>query len=218
MRRAGFIVPALTVAGCVSATPPPALPTTPGPPRYVYTCEASRSDAYGRLAISVDIAEDGSRRDYQGEWISARHPRGVGFSYRWSDTRIQSVSDRMHVLLSFDASWRSAQRVRIELHSASRGSDSSNMALTGEYMRVRDHIWSTASLGDLRAYAAGAPLTAVIVTDRGAILAEDRVDAALFDAPVTATEAIRPEVEALAADYRNRCTRREDRQDNVVVT
>jgi hypothetical protein len=218
MRRAGALLVPIAAAGCVSATPPPAPATPRAPPTYVYTCEASRSDAYGRLLIKVEIPEDGSRRDSQGEWTSARHARGIGFSYRWSDTRIQSVSDRMHIQLNFPASWRGTRRARLELRSATRGSEPWNMAFSGEYMRARDGVWSTTSLGELRAYAAGAPLIALIVTDRGAILAQDRVDAALFDAPVAATEAIRPEIEAMAADYRNRCVRSEVNNQDIVIT
>ena len=209
----------LALAAAPTAARGQADPARPGTPPawpdldqgYMYLCTAVHRDPHGTLTLRVAVhGGDPSETDYYAEWTSVRSPGGLTLSYVLADQGTQvRVTDLTLITLIFEARWRGDPRAMILLSKSGRY-NGVGLAFRGEFERaVGGRLGSSVPLGELRAYAGGAPLTVMVKNRRSEVLARDRIDPALLDAAVAAAEAVRPEAQAMAADYRNRCERRE---------
>lgn len=216
MRRAALRLAApLPAAAAAMAFAQPA--PSPGPPPawpledvgYVYACTAAHRGPHGTLTIDVTVSGPGpSDTGYFGQWTSAQSPGGLTLSYYLYEQDMRATDDTF-VSLTFEARWRGNPRVLVLLRKSGHYSGV-GLAFRSDYERaVRGRLSTGVPLGELRAYAGGTPLTVTVMDRRGRVLAQDRLDPALFDAAAAAAAAALPEARAMAADYRNRCERRE---------
>jgi hypothetical protein len=178
---------------------------------YLYACTAVHRDPHGTLTVTVAIhGPDSGETGSSGEWTSVQSPGGLTVAYVLQDEGTQvRVTDLTLISLIFEVRWRGNPRALILL-SKSGYHTGVGLAFRSDFQRaVGGRLATAVPLGELRAYAGGAPLTVMVMNRRAEVLARDRIDPALLDAAVAAAEAVRPEAQAMAADYRNRCERRE---------
>ena len=214
-------LPAATTAARGQADPaqpgtPPAWPDLDY--GYMYLCTAVHRDPHGTLTVSVAVhGPDPSETGYSAKWTSVRSPGGLTLSYVLADEGTQvRVTDLTLIGLIFEARWRGNPRALILL-SRSGYHNGVGLAFRSDFQcAVGGRLGTSVPLGELRGYAGGAPLTVMVMNRRGEALARDRIDPALLDAGVAAAEAVRPEAQAMAADYRNRCERREATVDIMI--
>jgi hypothetical protein len=124
----------------------------------------------------------------------------------------------MTVTVRLHRTWRASRFVRVELSRSEADPRSADSVITGPgYGQEFRSASVTARLSRLRAFLAGAPAMTVEVVDAdGRRLAQDRIDAAVFDTAAGEIIAAQPEIEAMAADYRNRCQLTEP--DQIMLT
>ncbi len=205
MRGAAALGLALTLAADPAAAQPRPTEQIDNP---VSVCIARRSDQYGTVAMGVRINDREDRFDRQVRWASVRSEGGLRLSY-WVGTGLEP-DDLSDIVLGIETPWRGNPRVRIVLSRSGGFGDRPWDVVFGSgyrrYLSGRAEV--RIRLAELRAFAAGTPVHVMVVTRRGRILAMDMLQPATIEAAAAAAAAIRPELEAMAADYRNRCVRR----------
>lgn len=195
-------------------TPPPAWPNEDA--GYVYACTTVFRDRHGTLTMNVEVSDVGpGGTGYFGQWTSVQGSGGLTLSYHLFDGDMR-VTDDTSISLTFEARWRGNPRAFILLSRSGRYGGLELAFRNNVARAVRGRLGTIATLGDIRAYAGGAPLTVLAMDRRMRVLARDRIDPALLDAAVAAAGALRAEAHRMAADYRNRCERREAREHIMI--
>jgi hypothetical protein len=180
-----------------------------------YLCVLQRPEAGGTLTVTIEVAPDGGRRFHQFSWASPSPRDAARVSIEWIHVLDLTRADDMTVTLALRRSWR-AGLARIELFRTEDRLRS--RTLTGPtFDRYTRYPSLTVPLGRLREFAAGASsLTVAAVGANGRLLAQHPVDMVPFESVPRAIAAARPQIETMAADFRQRCALAAP--DRVVVT
>ena len=170
-----------------------------------YLCVLQRPEAGGTLTVTLQVALDGRRQFPQFSWASPARRDAVRVSIEWFNAGDLIRADDMTVTLGLRRSWR-AGFARIEMFRTEDRLRS--RTLTGlMFDRYTQYPALTVPLGRLREFAAGASsLTVAAVGANGRLLAQHPVDMAPFESVPRAIAAARPQIETMAADFRQRCT------------
>jgi hypothetical protein len=185
----------LALAGCATSG-------TADDARY-YRCFVERAAGPGTLQMIVDVERDGRRQDHYFSWALRPPRRGVRLRIEWANVAPMTTSDALIATFTFRRPAR-ARYVRLALMQAdparsrtitgpTYGPDQRSASLSVDLGHIRDF------LGDASVLKVGA------IDRRGRLVAEDRVEAAVFETAAREIAAALPEIEAMAADYRNRC-------------
>ena len=172
-----------------------------------YRCRIERAAGPGTVTMIIDVEQDGRVQDHEFSW-ALRSPRDrAQVRVAWIHMGPLSPASDMTVTVSLRRTWRASRLVRVELSRSEAAPRSGDNVITGPgYGQEFRSASVTAPLSRLRAFLSGAPaMTAGVVDANGRRLAQDRIEAADFDIAVREITAAQPEIEAMAADYRNRC-------------
>lgn len=171
--------------------------------RY-YRCRVGRAAGPGTLNMIVDVEQDGRRQDHNFRW-NLRSPRNEAqIQIEWFHVLPPAPADDMRVTFTLRRTWR-ARFVRVVLLRGEEGLQSRTV-MGPTYGRDLRSASVTTDLSHLREFLAGAPhLTVGIVDANGGLLAQHRIEPAMFGRAAQAIADARPEIEAMVGDYRNRC-------------
>jgi hypothetical protein len=184
----------------------------PGPTFYV--CRAARDGAFGHIWFEMEVPVDGSARFHRINWSIPPRTEGLGISAQWmGEAPVNGqLDDRADVFVRMTTRRRIRGEARIEIRRDSRRHYPSQFAIAGQYQRPShpdrgfSHVETEGMWGELRDWMRGLDsLTFALVQRDGTVVAEDRLDAATLASAAAAIAAVRPELEAMAADYRHRC-------------
>jgi hypothetical protein len=184
-----------------------------------YRCRLERAAGPGTLQMIVDVAQDGRRQFHVFSWSSPSRRERAQVRVEWIHGLPLTPSDDMTVTVTLRRTWRASRFVRVELSRSETAPRSGDNIITGPGFGQQFRSASvTARLSHLRAFLAGASAMTVVVVDaNGRQLGQDRIAAADFDTAAREITAAQPEIEAMAADYRNRCELITE-PDRVLVT
>jgi hypothetical protein len=197
----------------LAAQASPAPPAAPDPEYYL--CIVNKSGpGSGGITYWLSVPVDGGPYHHRVTWIVLRQPGGLHLQADWSD-RTPLPGGRMADWAWYSANFYLDRRVRGEARIEIRRRDDrhypSEFTFAGLFQRSApmpggSSFGSQGRWADLRAWLAGAGHVTFALVDRsGAVLAQQRLDAALVDAGAAAIETARAEAEAMGRDYRNRC-------------
>jgi hypothetical protein len=172
-----------------------------------YRCRIERAAGPGTLAMIIVVEQDGRRQFHDFSWASLSQRNRAQLRVEWTHGLPLTPSDDMTVTVTLRRTWRASRFVRVELSRSEVAPRSGDNPITGPGYGQQFHSATvTAPLSRLRAFLAGAPAMTVGVVDvNGRLLAQDRIESANFDMAAREIIAAQPEIEAMAADYRNRC-------------
>ena len=193
----------LAAGASAAAQPPPTVPID----NPVYVCIATRSDPNGTLIMGIRINNQPRRFDSLMRWTSARSSGGVSLAFLQGHLDLDAYST---ISLSVEGQWRGNPRVRVVLSKSGVGRDRPwDVVFSSGYQRyLSGRAEVTVTLNELRAFAGGAPVTVSVMRRNGAQVAQATLEPDAIDAAIAAVATVRPEIEAMAADYRNRCVQR----------
>lgn len=202
MRRAASGLLAL-LAGCATVSSP-VLPDRPAE----YQCQADWQTPDSRFVATAFLSEDGGLKSYHLTWL--RHStdyRVVGWvtQFDFEGARLPAPGDDWSLMLSMNGFAPGARTVRVDLlRGGAGGADA--VVLSAPRTRARTWIVTNWRRNAIRATLSGAPVLIVRVIDRrGRIRLSHRLPAAVLDGPAEAVAVRRAEIEAMVADYRDRC-------------
>jgi hypothetical protein len=199
MRRVALVLFAVLAGG--ATVPPPAHPAE-------YRCRADWQTPDSRFVAEAALAEDGGFKAWHLTWL--RHPTNysvVGWvtQFDFEGPRLPRPDEDWSLLLSMNGFAPGTQTVRVELLRVGAGGPDI-VALPAIRTRANAWIMTNWRRNAVRAAFAGAPELIVRVTDRrGRTRLSHHVPSAVLDGPAEAVAARRAEIEAMVADYRNRC-------------
>ncbi|HST35245.1 MAG TPA: hypothetical protein VLK25_01260 [Allosphingosinicella sp.] len=206
MRRAAVLV-ALLFAGAAAARERPAV---------YYACKIERANAGGSLSIEWRVPEDGAGGPSYIFWSSQRQLERVNFSTVWpiADGRIVSPDG----VMIYVTQWHTRGRRRIELRRVPEAADQPVRMYAGRFDRRRFQVSISIPLPGMRAFLRRATALEVRVVDpRGRILASEMLNPALVETLPALLDGLQAELDAVRANYRERCERREPGDEIVVV-
>jgi hypothetical protein len=181
---------------------PPPVPLLPdGRPAEFYSCAFREPVAGGELRVGAELALDGRMRGYYAEWLKSERDPYMRIRIDWEGPTFAATAAGPRIEFQVDAERDFAGRA--ELRRA--GNDNAPPLFAGAtnfgLMKYVVLPWRRI---DAAARGSGGIL---VVTRRldGRFLSRTRFDAATFDAAATALAANRARLEAMVADYRNRC-------------
>ncbi|WP_395612483.1 hypothetical protein [Allosphingosinicella sp.] len=193
------------LAGCVTLPTPTALPEHPAE----YQCKSDWQTPDSRFVVEATLAEDGRFKAWHLIWL--RHSTDYGFAgwvtqFDFEGPRLPAPDDDWSLMLDLSGFAPGSRTVRVELlRGGVNGTDVP--VLSVPRARAEPNIFTNWRRNAVRTALAGAPELLVRVTDRrGRIRLSHRLPSAVLDGPAEAVTARRAELEAMVADYRNRCT------------
>ena len=218
LRRGGHVaaVAAVIAAATAGARADPGASPGSGPDASPssYVCRITRSGDFGQVWYQLDVPVDGGAPFHRINWQLLPRGEGLGLSASWYGAPTNGhLDDRGWVNVSFETKRSIRDRVRLEIRRTPGPHYASEFAYAGPFLRLyrpsagaNFHIEAAARWGELDAWTAGEDaLTVALVRADGKVAAEDRLQTATLAGAVAAIVAARPQVEAMAADYRHRC-------------
>jgi hypothetical protein len=204
------------LAGCATVQPP----ASPLDHPAEYRCRGDWQTPESRFVVEVALAEDGSLKNYHLTWL--RHSTNYSLAgwvmqFDFEGPRLPLPDDDWGLLLTMNGFAPGNRTVRVDLLRGGQGGADS---VTLSAPRVRANAWIVTHWrrDAVRAALAGAPELVVHIVDRrGRTRLTHRLPSAVLDDPIRAVAIHRAEIEAMAADYRNRCEFRPAGQDIVVT-
>lgn len=201
------------LAATAQAAPPPA--PAPEPEPTYYSCSVTRTGTFGAVWYWLDVPVDGSAPYHRVQWQTPDRAEGLELMAR-SDGP-QSVGSGLNEFASFVATFTTSRPVsrdaRIEIGRGPGEQDASGFAYAGPYQRL--YPWLDGPLHaietegrweDLVAWMRGRDfLTFALARRDGSVVAQERLDATTVAAAVGAIADAQREIEAMAAEYRQRC-------------
>lgn len=201
------VATSVALAGC-------AAPGTASEERY-YRCRVERAAGPGIVTMIVDVEQDGRVLDHDFSWALRSPSDRVQLRVEWTHMGPMTTGDEAIARFTHRRPSR-ARLVRLVL-SPSEGPEPAQVIASPTFGREVRNVSITVPLSRLRDFLAGAPsLTAGIVDGNGRLLGQDRIETADLDVAVREVAAAQPEIEAMAADYRNRCALTEP--DRIILT
>ena len=173
-----------------------------------YRCERDWQTPDSRFLARATLSADGNLKSYHLTWL--RHStdyRIAGWvtQFDFEGARLPGPGDDWSLLLSLNGFAPGAETVRVDLLRR-RENGVHAVALSSPRTRATAWIITNWHRNAVRAAFTGAPELIVRVTDRrGRTRLFHRLPSAVLDAPTEAFAARHAEIEALVADYRNRC-------------
>ncbi|MDQ4088103.1 MAG: hypothetical protein M3177_08885 [Pseudomonadota bacterium] len=192
---------------------PAALVQRQDPEPTFYMCGASRTGPFGHIWYGMDVPVDGSARFHRITWTTPRRAEGLSLSATWMGPEPVGGlwDDRGWVSVTFSTTRRIRDRVRLEVRRRAGAIYPEQFAYAGPFKRmIRDGplsiIHAQGQWDELKVWMSGwEALTFALVRRNGTVMAEDHLDATTLAAVDAAIAAVRPDIEAIAADYRDRC-------------
>ena len=214
MRLLHLIATALACA--VIATTTPAAPSAaPDHEPSYYICTVARTGPFGHIYYSMNVPIDGSAPFLTVNWENPRRAEGLRLSVQWYGPPLVDgrFDDSAGFSVQFVTSRPTTRDMRIEIRRARGDRDVPELAYAGPYRRphpmvnTRFHVIEMQERWEeLDAWMRGRDfLTFALVRRNGAVVAEDRLDAATVAAAADAIADVRREAETMASDYRRRC-------------
>jgi hypothetical protein len=198
------------LAGC--ATVPPSVVPTEHPAEYQCHLDINRPD--NRFVADVVLAEDGALKTYHLIWLQIG--QGWVMQFDFEGGRLPQASDDWSLLLTMSSFAPGYRTVRVDLLRGGNGDDS--LALAGPRLDTHSWIMTRWGLNAVRTAIADAPVLIWRVTDRRRqVRLAPRIPVSALDGPRLAAAAHRAEIEAMVADYRNRCSFVPAGQDIVIT-
>ncbi|HEV7660709.1 MAG TPA: hypothetical protein VGO55_12795 [Allosphingosinicella sp.] len=189
------------LAAQVLPEPPP--PPEPIRPPY-FSCGVERADPIGTIRANEFVFPDGVRDQPVFSWEVQRAPDGIRTIAVWG---IEGPHGFSSVHIDYTGGARD-QVYRIQLRLWP-GDDTQVMQLQTGLMRPRPGdgmIYTSTGWDSLRALLTNASDPRfVVLSAEGNVVRSDPIDPSAFERAVTLAAALRPEVEAMVADYRDRC-------------
>lgn len=206
----------MLLAGCATLSPS----FSPLEHPAEYHCHGDWQTPDSRLVLDAMLAEDGRHRTYQLTWLrhSTDYTRvGWGAHFNFEGPRLPAPEDDWSLRLILDGFAPGTRTVHVELlRGGVSGTDVAALAVAR--VRASPMISTFWRRDAVRVALAGAPELVVRVIDRhGRTCLSHRLPASVLDGPAEAMAARRGEIEAMIADYRNRCEFRDGSQDIVVT-
>ena len=205
----------VALSGCESVRQETVNQTWPWPfPPDSYACTIERDVGQWRMRLvrSVAILPDGETWD-RVEWRWLRSGAGVRPGMEWR--KRPDGWGLWQFYFHFATAARPLGRVRMEIRRSRPAGPDGQPLLVGneDYHRpsspqggLRTHQGNF-DLRVLQALVGNRELLAVVLVGRnGDVRDSERLDPAWLSPPMDAAEAARPELDAMAADYANRCT------------
>lgn len=195
----------LLAAVLLAAQPPPEPPPPPEPiqPPY-FSCSVARAEPIGTIEATEFVRPNGARDGPVFSWEVQRAPDGIRTNAVWG---IEGPDEYSSVEIAYTGGDRD-QVYRIQLRLWP-GEDSQELQLQSNLMRPRaedDLLYIFTRWSALRAMLATASEPRfVVLSAEGNVVRSDPVDPAAFEQAVAFAAGLRPALEALVADYRNRC-------------
>ena len=205
-----WIAAAISLAGSAQA----AQPAAAEPDKF--NCSARRQSDFGEIWYTINVPVDGSEAFHRIAWDSPRRAEGVSLTVQWHGSAPPPgrFGDEAWAIIRFAVGRRVRGDVRIELRRTPGPHYPREFAYAGRFLPAlrrhrnpsRDEAETQARWEEINAWMRGRERLAVALVRRnGDVVAEDRLDAATLALSESAIATIRPEIEAMAADYRNRC-------------
>lgn len=180
---------------------PPPLPAE-------YRCEGDWQTPGSRLLARATLSADGHLESYHLTWLRySTDYRVAGWvtQFDFEGARLPAPGDDWSLLLTLNGFAPGTRIVRVDL--LRRGEDGvDTVALSSPRTRATAWIMTNWRRNAVRAALTGAPELIVRVTDRhGQTRLSHRLPSAVLDGPTEASAARHAQIEAMVADYRNRC-------------
>lgn len=180
---------------------PPPPPPEPARPPY-FSCSVERENPVGRITATEFIFPDGRREGATFSWEARRDSESIRLEAVWG---IEGPEDGSFVQIDYSGTLRDdVYRIQVRRYSEQ---DFGFLLLQSGLIRAEDgmlHIFT--EWGPLAAIVNGAPDPRLVLLDaEGNVVRSDPIDKTAFGQVVGIAAALRPELETLVADYRNRC-------------
>lgn len=207
MRKAALAVTAIGLAApAAGATPPPA-------PHHSYYCHVEQREGAATLSVTRDVALDGIAAPYEAEWATPAQPEGpregVGIRvYAWTAPSLGPPPDNMPVDLRTRTQATIVARGGYSLELRREGNEGApDLVIPRAFMTGwPGETMAFAGWGQLRALARDTgSIQVTLRNSRQTVVARERLDPALFEGLVRALAPARRTIDAMVADFRNRC-------------
>ena len=185
----------------VPEPPPPPPPVESVRPPY-FSCRIERTDPIGTVAATEFVFPNGTRDGQVFSWEARRDPEGIRLEAVWG---IEGPEDGSFVQIDYSGTLRDdVYRIQVRRYPEQ---ESGVLLLQSGLIHPEDgmlHIFT--EWGPLAAVVTGAPDPRLVIVDaEGNVVRSDPIDKTAFGRVAGIAAGLRPELEALVADYRNRC-------------
>lgn len=192
--------PVAALAQNVPEPPPPPEPVRELPPRF--SCAVNRESPLGTLGAQQSVSPSGVADDPIYSWTAFLSPRGIAITTAWIGAH---PADHSFVQLSYNEPEPDmAYRFRVQ-RDVPNGQ--SRLLFQSEFTRPEGGVLNVfTDWGPLTGILSRAADPRILLLDaNGAAIRSEQVDPEDFDRAVAAAVRLQPELDALVADYRNRC-------------
>lgn len=184
----------------VPEIPPPPPPEPVRPPYY--SCRAERTEPIGTIAANEFVFPNGVRDGAVFSWEWQGAPDGIRLNAVWGP---EGPQDNSFVQMDYSGALRDdVYRIQVRRYPEQ---DNGVLLLQSGLIHPEGgllHIFT--EWGPLAATVTGAPEPRLTVLDaEGNAVRSDPIDPAAFGRVAGIATGLRPQLEALVADYRNRC-------------
>lgn len=193
---------ALPAAVRADPGPPPPIPEPIQPPYY--SCVVERVVPNGTVETFKLIEPSGRGRDDERlhSWISYLSPAGVQLHATWTDSP-PAETGWIAILSPME---NSDDVYRIQVRRSATDDSEELRWETGLRHPSDGTLQTSAGWGPFLGLLAGAPDPHIMVLSAdGTVLHSDPIDVAGFARAVALGDSLEPELDAMVADYRNRC-------------
>lgn len=205
-----FLTLAAGLPAAVRADPGPPPPEVPPPPPYepmqrpYYSCVVEREAPGGTVSAFKLIERSGGGRE--GErlhtWVTDLTPGGVQLHAVWTDDP-PAESGWIDILFPLEDS---ADVYRFQILRTAPPGGGGRQWETGLLRPSEGSLDTSISWGEFMDLLAGAADPRIVVRGAdGTVLRSDPVDLSGFARAVALGDSLEPELDAMVADYRNRC-------------
>lgn len=209
MRIAGITGMALALGACATQR-------VPGPPpasAIGYSCTVVREGPQGRLRLVRGLDAAGIPDSAMIEWRWTQG--GLTMGVAWGEEIEGRPKDENLVTLELETGPQPGSGMRLEVWRD--GPRPAAPGVTGDWRQVGSaRVHAIVRLDALRGIAGQGMLVVAAVDREGKVRARQSVDVALLAAPRAMLDAALPELDAMRADFRNRCEPVSD--EEIIVT
>jgi hypothetical protein len=178
-----------------------------------FHCAVRQSIAGFDFGVGATVYLDGRPTYYSALWFGGERPSRMNLQLFWGGEDYDAMAASASLRVTFI--------VRREIYGRFELRPVRNGVAAGPALNVGSRFSSRLQSGeaawrDVDAAAHGEGLAAVVTDYDGSIAVEARIDPAIYDTAMRIIRESRAQIEAMLADYRNRCE--PGRDEPVVVT